>query len=84
MSKSKPITYKEIKPTNRVYDRNKIMLLTRIWQDIYRSNLRREPITKIDLIFKYGKHKKIVEKIWECVYDLKIEWPYQMYDRVFD
>ena len=32
----------------------------------------------------YGKHKDVVEKIWYCVYELKIEWPFEMYDRVFE
>lgn len=82
--KNKVIQFKDVKPSGRTYDKEKIMLLFKIWQTIHYSNLRKEPIKKNDLIFKFGKHKVVVERIWECVYDLKIEWPLEMYDRVFE
>jgi len=80
----KGVSYKDVKPSGETFDRQKMMLLIKIWQEIYYSNLRKTPIKKNDLIFKYGKHKAIVEKIWDCVYDLQIEWPYEMYHRVFN
>lgn len=65
-------------------DSKKYMVLVEIWQTIHYSERRKNPIKKADLIFKYGKHKEVAERVWECVYDLKIEWPAEMYDRVYD
>jgi hypothetical protein len=73
-----------MKSTGRVIDTKKYMLLVEIWQRIHYGELRNTPVKKADLIFKYGKHKDVVEKVWECVYDLKIEWPAEMYDRVYE
>lgn len=75
---------KEIKSSSKTVDTAKLEVLVMIWKNIYYGELRKNPIKKADLIFKYGKHKDIVEKVWECVYDLKLEWPYEMYDHVYD
>lgn len=73
-----------MKSSGKIIDTKKYMLLVEIWQAIYYGELRKNPVKKPDLIFKYGKNKDIVEKVWECVYDLKIEWPAEMYDRVYE
>jgi hypothetical protein len=78
------LKYSDVKSTSRPVNRDNYMLLVKIWQTIHYSEKRKTPISKVDLIFKYGKHKDVVEKIWICVYDLKIEWPFEMYDRVFE
>lgn len=82
--KSTGVKYNDVKPTGQIIDGEKYMVLLKIWQHIYWNERRKTPVKKADVEFKFGKHKEIVGKVWECVYDLKIEWPAEMYGRVYD
>ncbi len=69
--------------SNSSFNRNNWMILIKMFQYLYYANLRREEILISDFKNRYPKHKKIAEKVWECFHDLKIEWPHEMYHRVF-
>lgn len=80
----KGISYSDVKPSEKKIDTKKWMILVEQFQFLYYGKLRKKEIKKIDFIFKFGKNKHIAEKVWECFYDLQIEWPHEMYDRIFD
>jgi hypothetical protein len=64
--------------------RNEYMVFLDIYHEI-RPYLDREiKVAKPDLIKKYPKHKKLVEDVWTCSVDLKLKWPHEMVDRIFE
>lgn len=70
--------------SNVTVNKENFMLLLKIYHHM-RFKLKHEPnYKKSDLVFIYGKHKKLVEDIWECYNELKIEYPYDIYKRVFE
>jgi len=73
------INQKELSSNIKV-NTEKYLLVLKIYH--YMKNIPN--LKKGDLIFKFGKHKKLAEEIWECFHDLKIEWPYEIYKRVYE
>jgi hypothetical protein len=66
--------------SNLIVNTSKYMTLLKIYHHI-----RYNPgVKKGDVLFKFGKHKAVAEKIWECYHDLKLEWPVEIYLRVFE
>lgn len=82
----KGVKYEDIKPTKGlVYDRNKYLQFLEIYHYL-RPYLERElpNLTKKDLVAKFPKDKKMVEDVWDCVYELKLKWPNEMIDRILE
>jgi hypothetical protein len=75
------MTKKNTVPTGSTLKVNleKYMTLLKIYHHI-RYN---KEVKKTDVIFKFGKDKNLVEDIWTCYHDQKIEWPVEIYQRVF-
>lgn len=70
--------------TGITFDRDNFMLVLKIFHYM-RWKLRHNPdYKKTDLIFQFGKHKTVVEEIWKCYHELKIDIPYEIYKRVFE
>lgn len=64
-------------------EKAKWMLLVSMFQYLHYAKLRKEEVKKGDFIFKFAKNKKIAEKVWVCFYEDQIEWPHQMYSKIF-
>lgn len=69
----------EIKPTNLKIDTKQYLTLLEIFQ--YTKKFKEK--SKTDIAFKFGKNKVLAEQIWECYHILKIEWPVEIYNRIF-
>lgn len=82
----KGVKYEDIKPTKGlVYDRKKYLYFLEVYHYL-RPYLERElpKINKKDLVAKFSKDKKMVEDVWDCVYELKLKWPNEMIGRIVE
>jgi hypothetical protein len=73
-----------MKPPEKKINTKNWMILVEQFQHLHYAKLRKQEVKKIDFLFKFGKNKQIAEKVWECFVDQGIEWPHEMYDRIFD
>lgn len=80
----KHLSHTDIKSSNLKIDREKWIILIKLFQNLHYAKLRKTEVIKSEFLIKNSKHKKIANKVWECFYDLKIEWPYEIYFRIYD
>jgi hypothetical protein len=50
---------------------------------IYHFIRYNKDVKKSDVAFKFGKNKKLAEDIWDYFHELKIEWPVEIYQRIY-
>lgn len=66
-----------------IVERAKWDVLVKMFQYLYYAKLRKEEIKKVDYLFKFGKHKQVAEKVWDCFFVQHLEWPHEMYNEVY-
>lgn len=63
--------------------RENYLRLLPIYHEIRPYLAKPKDVTKEYLLKKYPKEKKLVNEIWECIFELKLVWPQEIADRIF-
>ncbi len=86
----KGVKYSEIAPkVGTLHNRKKYLYFLEIYHYLRpylseESPRRIKDITRGDLFKRYPLYKQLVDDVWTCVFELKLQYPEDMVDRLFE